>query len=350
MKIEPNTYLDFKDVLIKPKRSTIGSRSEVDIVKNITFLHSRRTWEGVPILASNMDTVGTFEMYRALSKHRMLTVFHKFYSVEDYQGMKDELDPNYYSISTGIGEGDWTKCQTLIALLNPHFITIDVANGYCSRFVDFCLQVRERYPQITIIAGNVATGDMVQELLITARVDVVKCGIGSGSVCSTRLKTGVGVPQLSVCLECAEVANGLGGHIISDGGCTLPSDVCKAFGGGAHMVMLGGALAGHEQSGGEVIEEEGGKRYLMFYGMSSEYCQKKHYGGMDKSYKSSEGKVRKIPYRGDVNETISDIKGGLNSCLTYVGARRLKDLAKCCTFIRVNNQVNTIFDGGRYQL
>lgn len=343
MKIESGTYYDFKDVLIKPKRSDLSSRNEVDLIKTIKFLHSRREWKGVPIIVSNMDTTGTFEMYNVLSKNKVITVFHKHYNLEDYP---DNLDPNYYSLSTGISEQDFVKTESLISRLNPHFLTIDIANGYCSKFVDFCKKVREKYPNLTIIAGNVATGDMVQELLLSAKVDIVKCGIGSGSVCSTRLKTGVGVPQLSVCINCSEVANGLNGHIISDGGCTLPGDVAKAFGAGSHFVMLGGMLAGHDESGGELIEENG-KKYKLFYGMSSKLAQDKHNGGM-KKYRSSEGKVRKIPYKGGVEETILDILGGLRSTGTYIGARRLKDFPKCTTFMEVHQQVNTVFDNVNY--
>jgi GMP reductase len=230
--------------------------------------------------------------------------------------------------------------------LNPYFVVVDVANGYSSKFVDFCTELRKSYPYLTIIAGNVATSDMVQELLISAKVDVVKCGIGSGSVCSTRLKTGVGMPQLSVCGDCAEVANGLGGHIVSDGGCKLAGDIAKALGAGAHFVMMGGMMAGHEESGGETIEENG-KKYKMFYGMSSEYAQDKHNGGMAK-YRSSEGKVRKIPYKGNVETTILDILGGLRSAGTYMGASRVKDFPKCCSFVMVNRQVNEVYSSPEF--
>lgn len=343
MKIETGTYYDFRDVLIRPKRSNLSSRSQVDLNKTITFLHSKRTWTGCPILASNMDTTGTFQMYDVLSRFKMITVFHKHYSLDDYVAKTEVLDPNYYSLSTGIGQEEWNRTKLLIDRLKPYFLTIDVANGYSDSFVHFCQQVRTEYPSLTIFAGNVATGDMVQELLLTAKVDVVKCGIGSGSVCSTRLKTGVGVPQLSVCLECAEVANGLNGHMISDGGCVLPGDLSKAFGAGAHFVMLGGVLAGHDESGGELVKDPDGKQYKLFYGMSSKHAQDKYNGGLQ-SYRSSEGKIRKIPYRGKVEDSILDIMGGIRSTGTYIGAKRLKDFPKCCTFLTVNQQVNTVFD------
>lgn len=240
------------------------------------------------------------------------------------------------------------KTKTLIEKLNPHFLTIDVANGYNEKFVEFCLKVRNTYPKLTIFAGNVVTQEMVQELLITAKVDVIKCGIGSGATCSTRIKTGVGIPQLSANLECAEAANGLDGHIISDGGCTTPGDIAKAFASGAHFVMLGGMLSGHKESGGEILVEND-QKFKLFYGMSSQYAQDKHHGGMC-HYRSSEGKVKKIPYKGLVDGTIRDILGGIRSTGTYIGAERLKDFPKCATFIKVNRQINHVYDHPQYSV
>lgn len=347
MKILPNTFLDFNDVLLLPKRSELSSRSEVDLTRTLHFLHSKRTWTGVPILASNMDTTGTFEMYSTLSKHQLITVFHKHYTLQDYKTFLSTttLNPNYYSLSTGISDTDWEKTKELINLLNPYFLTIDIANGYSHKLGEFCKKVRSFYPNLTIFAGNVVTRDMVLELLLNCGVDVVKVGLGSSSYCSTRLQTGVGVPQLSAALECAEAANGVNGHIISDGGCVVPGDVAKAFGAGSHFIMLGGMLIGHDESGGEVIiDEKTGEKYKLGYGMSSKYAQEKHNGGLA-SYRSSEGKIKKIPYRGPVNDTILDLLGGLRSTGTYIGAKRLKDFPKCATFIQVNRQVNTANDG-----
>lgn len=343
MKIEDGVKYDFNDVLIRPKRSNLSSRSQVDLEREITFLHSKRVWKGVPLLVANMDTTGTFETYRALAPHKMITCLHKHYNVEDYP---TDMDPNYYAVSTGISTTDLQKLDKIIKKINPYFVVVDVANGYSSKFVEFCTYLRSDYPTLTIIAGNVATSDMVQELLISAKVDVVKCGIGSGSVCSTRLKTGVGMPQLSVCAECSEVANGLNGHIVSDGGCQRPGDVAKAFGAGAHFVMMGGMMAGHEESGGETVEENG-KKYKLFYGMSSEHAQNKHSGGMAK-YRSSEGKLRKIPHKGSIDTTIQDVLGGLRSTGTYMGAGRIKDFPKCCTFVMVNRQVNEIYSSTEF--
>ena len=345
MKIENDTKLDFTDVLIKPKRSQLYSRSQVNLERTFTFLNSKRQWSGIPLMVANMDTTGTFEMYYALKDYKIITCLHKHYNIEDYP---EDLDPNYYTLTTGISDSDRQKLDTLIAKLNPYFVVVDIANGYSDKFVHFCANLRKDYPNMTIIAGNVATSDMVQELIISAKVDIVKCGIGGGSVCSTRVKTGVGIPQLSVCGDCSEVANGLDGHIISDGGCKIPGDIAKAFGAGAHFVMLGGMLSGHSESGGDLIEEDG-VNYKMFYGMSSEYAQNKHNGGMA-NYRSSEGKVKKIPFKGNVSDTVQDILGGLRSTGTYMGAGRLKDFPKCCTFVKVNRQLNDVYNGNIFDV
>ena len=348
MKFITEPKLDFEDVLLEPKRSDIASRSDVNIERTISFKHSGRKWTGVPIMTSNMDTTGTIEMYRVLRKYKMITCFHKFYKYDDLKPLydDDELDPNYYMLSTGIREDDWMNTRYMIEAFEPYFLMIDVANGYSTKFIEFCRKVREEYPALTIFAGNVATGDMVQELILYAKVDVVKCGIGSGALCITRTKTGVGVPQLSVCVECSERANGIGGHIISDGGCTTPGDIAKAFCGGAHFVMLGGMFGGHFESGGDTVWEKVNgidTAYKLIYGMSSEYAQNKHYGQMAK-YRSSEGKVRKIKVRGPVENTILDILGGLRSTATYIGTYRLKDFPKCATFIRLNRVLNHSLD------
>ena len=344
MRIENDIKLGFKDVMIRPKRSTLKSRSEVSLTRKFTFLHTQKEWEGIPIMAANMDTVGTFEMASALAKEKLFTAIHKHYSLSDWTTFLKNADPtifNHIAISTGTSEKDAVKLQTI---LKEHpqlqFICIDVANGYSEHFVDFVKETRTKNLDKVIIAGNVVTGEMVEELLL-AGADIIKVGIGPGSVCTTRIKTGVGYPQLSSIIECADAAHGLGGQIISDGGCTIPGDVAKAFGGGADFVMLGGMFAGHEESGGELIQEEG-KKFKLFYGMSSETAMQKHVGGVA-NYRASEGKTVKIKYKGNVIDTIKDLLGGLRSTCTYVGARKLKELTKRTTFIRVQEQHNPIF-------
>lgn len=340
MKIEQDTKLDFKDVLIRPKRSTLKSRSEIDVIREITFKHSNRTWRGVPIITSNMDTVSTFDMYYALSKNKIITCFHKHFNIEDYP---DDLDPNYYMLSTGIHSADIMKLNALIDKLKPYFVCIDVANGYISSVIETVKTLRNKYPDLTIVCGNVVSREMVEELLINGGADVIKIGIGNGSVCTTRLQTGVGMPQLSAVMECADAAHGCGGHIISDGGIVHVGDFSKAFGAGADFVMSGSMFSGHDESGDEYIEENGNK-YKIYYGMSSANAMNKYSGGVA-NYRSSEGKAVKIPYKGPVQDTVDNMLGGIRSTCTYIGACRIKDIAKCTTFMIVNNQVNTIHNG-----
>lgn len=344
MRIENDIKLGFKDVMFRPKRSTLKSRSEVNLEREFTFLHTQKKWKGVPVIAANMDTVGTFEMAAALAKDKIITAVHKHYTVEEWTDfLKDKPDDlyNFIALSTGTGKADEEKIKK-ICERHPkiQFLCIDVANGYSEHFVSFVKQARQNFPDKIIMAGNVVTGEMVEELLL-AGADIIKVGIGPGSVCTTRVKTGVGYPQLSAIIECADAAHGLKGHIIGDGGCKVPGDVAKAFGGGADFVMLGGMFAGHDESGGEMVEENG-KKYRLFYGMSSKTAMDKHSGGVAE-YRASEGKTVKVPYKGPVSETVKDILGGVRSTCTYVGAAELRELSKRTTFIRVQEQENQIF-------
>lgn len=338
-KIEFGTKLDFNNVLIRPKRSTLKSRSDVNLERTFKFKNSSLTWSGVPIMSANMDTTGTFEVYDVLSKYKIITVLHKFYTLNEYKNKKDTLDPEYYAVSSGISDKDYEKLVEIMEIMDCKFICIDIANGYLDGMVSFCKRVREKFPDKIIMAGNVVTREIVEELILEGKVDIVKVGIGPGSACTTRLKTGVGMPQLSAVLECADAAHGVGGHIISDGGITCPGDMAKAFGGGADFVMVGGQFAGHDENPGEIIEEDGKKKKL-FYGMSSEKAQEIHYGSMAK-YRSSEGRVLKIPYKGSLHDTVSDYLGGLRSTCTYINSDCIKHMPRCTTFMQVNQQLNT---------
>lgn len=345
MRIENDLKLGFKDVMIRPKRSTLKSRSQVTLEREFTFLHSDLIWKGIPIMAANMDTVGTFEMAKALAKHKLFTAIHKHYSIEEWRTFakksSEEVLKNI-AVSTGTGKEDSEKVKLILEEFPQiNFICIDVANGYSEFFVNFVQKMRKNHPNKVIIAGNVVTGEMVEELLL-AGADIIKVGIGPGSVCTTRVKTGVGYPQLSAIIECADAAHGMGGQIISDGGCKIPGDLSKAFGGGADFVMLGGMLAGHAESGGELIEKNG-EKFKAFYGMSSETAMNKHAGGVA-NYRASEGKTVEVPFKGNVTNTITDILGGIRSTCTYVGANRLKELTKRTTFIRVQEQENQVYN------
>ena len=343
MRIEQDIKLDYKDVLFKPKRSKLESRRDVDLSRTFKF-HYGNEWTGVPVMASNMDGVGTFAMAKKLQNHKMITVMRKHYTVDDWTKNAKGVKMKYLSVCTGTGviwDPDAPDYATMKAVLAMYpdikFITVDVANAYHENYADFISRLRDEYPDKTIIAGNVISAEMTEELIIKG-ADIVKCGIGPGSVCTTRTMTGVGVPQLSGIIECADAANGIGGHIIADSGCVYPGDVSKAFGAGAHFVMLGGMLAGHDESEGEIVD---GK--IQFYGMSSNAAMAVH-GTRKDGYRGAEGKVVQLPHRGPVDPTVIEILGGLRSTCTYIGAKRIKDMPKCTTFVRCTQQVNQVFN------
>jgi GMP reductase len=372
MRIEHDIKLDYSDVLIRPKRSTLGSRKEVDLFRNYKFRSYRAPYNaagqyedydynGIPIMAANMDGVGTFEMADSLAHNGLFTCLVKTYSVNelvDFFNADEYYRTQRVAYSMGITQADYDKfaevygqCQT-----NIKYVCIDVANGYSTRFRDFVSTMRINYPEIVIIAGNVVTGEMTEELIL-AGADIIKVGIGPGSVCTTRIQTGVGYPQLSAVIECADAAHGLGGHIIADGGCTCPGDVAKAFAAGADFVMLGGMLAGHDEGGGQVITKiyqtneiidtgvfvKEKKHFVQFYGMSSKSANEKHFGGL-KDYRSSEGRTVLVAYKGPVAVTVQDILGGIRSTCTYAGAKTLKQLSKCTTFVRCTQTHNTVYE------
>lgn len=342
MRIEEEIKLDYSDVLFRPKRSTLKSRKDVDLNRKYTFKHSRSSWKGIPIIASNMDGVGEIDVAKKLSSHKLMTALTKQHEINQIGTIyKKNIFFDSIALSCGTSKDSYNRLNLILKKYPKFkFICIDVANGYSENFSNFVSEVRKKYPKKTIIAGNVVTADMTQELVLSG-ADIVKVGIGPGSVCTTRIQTGVGYPQLSAVMECADAAHGLGAHIIADGGCTCPGDVAKGFGAGADFVMLGGMLAGHKEGGGDIIQENGTK-FIEFYGSSSEEANEKHYGGLA-NYRSSEGKKVKIQMKNSLDSTIRDILGGVRSSCTYVGASSLKQLSKCTTFVRVNNQYNDTF-------
>ena len=387
MRIENDVKLDYKDVLIRPKRSTLKSRSQVRLERKFKFRNYeeqfaqpedtvQEDFNGIPIMAANMDGVGTFKMADTLAKQSIFTCLVKTYSVKelveffdiDYFHSPHKHDRSAYTaMSIGTSDEDFDKLNEVYTALSGlsgvlKYVCMDIANGYSDHFAQQVRKVRNTFPHLVIIAGNVVTGEMTEELIL-AGADIVKVGIGPGSVCTTRIQTGVGYPQLSAVIECADAAHGLGGHIIADGGCTCPGDVAKAFAGGADFVMLGGMLAGHDEGGGEVITkyyetnelvyEIGShldkhtkkvetKQFVQFYGMSSDAANTKHFGGL-KDYRSSEGREVLVPYRGPVGATVQDLLGGIRSTCTYAGALKLKQLSKCTTFVQCTQQFNAVY-------
>ncbi len=344
MRIENDVKLDFCDVLIRPKRSEASSRANVDVTQQYKFKGLQEPWAGVPIMAANMDTTGTFQMARALAEFDMQTCLHKHYPVEQlihfFNKATDAIERNcFYTL--GITDHDFAKFEKVFQSTSSiRNVCIDVANGYSAYFVDWVKRFIDKYPTLLIMAGNVTTPEMVQELVMSG-VHIVKVGIGGGSVCTTRIIAGVGYPQLSAIIECADAAHGLGGFICADGGCTTPGEVAKAFGGGADFVMLGKMFSGVDECEGEWIDKEDG-RYLKFYGMSSKEAMNLYCGGVA-PHRAAEGKCTLVKGKGPVSEVAKEILGGLRSACSYVGAMRLKDLSKCTTFVRVNRTHNTIF-------
>ena len=348
MRIETDPKLDFKDVLIRPKRSTLNSRNEVDVRRSFRFYHTGSEWKGFPLIAANMDVTGTLGMAKALGQHGALTALHKHYPAGALAEFFASEDGAHAFYSLGITAHDLEKLEHVKQRAPVGKICLDVANGYSEKFLDTVKQVREANRDAVIMAGNVVTGDMT-EALILAGADIVKIGIGPGSVCTTRRVTGVGYPQLSAIIECADAAHGLKGQVCADGGCTVPGDVAKAYGAGADFVMLGGMLAGHDECDGEIrFEERDGQKIAVgmgFYGMSSEAAMKKHAGGVA-HYRAAEGKSVETPYRGAVASTMGEIMGGLRSMMTYIGATQLKEVPKRTTFVRATSQANNVFGGG----
>ena len=375
MRIENEVLLDYSDVLIRPKRSTLSSRKEVDLERKFTFRNyvpdfpeniEEYHYRGVPIMAANMDGVGTFAMADKLAEGGIFTCLVKTYTadelIEYFDGEWERT--NNVAMSIGTSDHDYYKLVKVKETVGEYlqYVCMDIANGYSEHFAQHVRKVRKEFPNIVIIAGNVVTREMTEELIF-AGADIVKVGIGPGSVCTTRIQTGVGYPQLSAVIECADAAHGLGGHIIADGGCTCPGDVAKAFGAGADFVMLGGLFAGHDEGGGDVItktyltneiDDTGQygdigsqikveKQFVQFYGMSSDAANTKHFGGL-KNYRASEGREVLVPYRGAIANTIQTILGGVRSTCTYVGAINLKQLTKCTTFVRANNQFNRTYE------
>lgn len=349
MRLEQDTKLDFNDVMLRPMTSSLNSRADVDLTRTFNFKHSPKTWTGVPIIAANMDTIGTIAMAKVLQQYQMLTALHKFYTIEQIaeQISLGHLNPYYLAFTTGIREKDFERLERFQQRVNGttwsgvtlskeiNIIMLDVPNGYIQNFVESCIRIRKMFPEHIIMAGNVVTPDITETLIQYAGVDVVKVGIGPGTVCTTRALTGVGYPQISAVMETSNAAHGLAGHIISDGGCRTPGDVAKALCAGADFVMLGGLLSGHDECAGEIVEDSAGNKFMKFYGMSSSEAMNKHYGGVA-SHRAPEGKTILKEYKGPVQNTVLEILGGVRSCATYIGAAKVKEMHKRATFVKVN--------------
>ena len=370
MQIINETQLDFSDVLIKPRRSSIDSRSKVDITREYKFKWCPYVIKGTGIMQANMGTIGNFEVSRKMLDKGLFACLHKHHNID--------ILIKFYKELIKRGDDTWRRCLLGIGLrdngidklrqINKELgiqvgIKFDVPNGYIPQVKDKVIELRKEFPEMFIMVGNVVTGDITEDLILSG-ADCVAVGIGGGSACRTREKTGCGRPQLSTVIECADAAHQVGGMICSDGGITCPGDICKAFGGGADFIMIGGLFAGTDEAEGEIITKwistgeydrvsyDSGyifkphfeeKKFKQFYGMSSTLAQEKFQGGM-KNYRASEGVVIEVPYSGSMDSILEDMLGSIRSMMTYIGAKNLKNIPKQCVFYKVNNQRNHIFD------
>jgi len=360
-RIIEDVKFDFQDVLLMPKRSGLSSRSEVNLFRDYKFKHSKTEYHGIPIIVANMDHTGTMKMHDAVAPHGLSVALHKFYEPTNLIDFFSFSQGAIYTM--GVTDEDYTKFKEvwfgLTETYRPKVVCIDVANGYSHNLARMVGRMREQYHNLVIMAGNVVTGDMVYDLLEKG-ANIVKVGIGPGSLCTTRRVTGVGYPQLSAIMECADAAHGREkGLICADGGITCPGDIAKAFAAGADFVMCGALFAGHQECEGEIlyksfpempairlpekllpkIEAVDIPYAMKFHGMSSREAMLQHYGEQA-GYRAAEGKEVEVPYKGPVENTVREILGGLRSACTYVGATQLKHLPKCATFVKVNRQLN----------
>jgi len=340
MIINADPKLDYSDVLIVPQKSNVKSRKEVCLEVSKTF-NNGTSWSGVPIMAANMSTVGTHKMALVLSEYNIVTCLRKG---GDYYSSFASANPDkekYVSLTLGL-DAESKLFVDSADIKDPTFICVDVANGYMTEFHNFTRKVREKWPKSILIAGNVVTPEGVEELSKVG-VDLVKVGIGSGSMCLTRRVAGVGYPQLSAVLECAQTAEAFGIGIVADGGIIYPGDFAKAYVAGAAFVMAGGMFAGHDECGGEIRHGEHGELRMLHYGMSSKTANEKYNGGLS-DYRASEGRTVEVPYRGSIRNTIQDVFGGLRSACSYVGAFNLPELYLNGKLVKVNRTINNIFE------
>ena len=368
MQIIDSVQLDFSDVLIKPRRSSIDSRSKVDITRNYKFKWCPYTIKGTGIMQANMGTIGNFDVSKKMLDNGLFACLHKYHNVEDliefYTDLIDRGDDTWMRclLAIGLRDNGIEKLRTLNEKLGVQVgIKFDVPNGYIPQVKEKVINLRKEFPDMFIMVGNVVTGDITEDLILSG-ADCVAVGIGPGGQCLTREQTGCGRPQLSAIIECADAAHQVGGMVCGDGGITCPGDLGKAFGAGADFIMIGSMFAGTLEADGDIISKwifngeyepaaDGSgfephlelKEFKQFYGMSSTLAQEKFGNGKPK-YRASEGRVTIVPYVGSIDGVIEELLGGLRSTMTFLGAWKLKNIPKQCTFYKVHNQLNRTYE------
>lgn len=349
MQILDGVKLDFEDVLLCPRRTLATSRKDINLFREFRFYHSPYNLKCIPIIVANMSSVGTIEAARTVTKYGMMCALHKYYDIDTiinfYHECKERrvLDKVWFSF--GIRDKDFDKAVLFNNSLkdekySPNLV-LDSANGHMDKFCITCSKYRDLFKDSIICAGNVVIQEMTSELILHGGVDIVKIGLGSGSACLSRSIAGTGYPQLSACLENSAIAHGLKngdkklGLITSDGGIKQIGDIAKAIAVGSDIVMIGGMFSGYLENAGEwVLDEQGNKKSIKFYGMSSYYAQELF--DEVKDYTASEGEVKEVNYKGSMEVIIKEILGGLRSACSYSGASSLRDLSKCAALVRIN--------------
>ena len=334
-----STACTFDDVLIRPKFSLLESRRDTDLTRTLPGLGTFR----LPVISANMDTITDVAMAQAMRRQGAQACLHRFCSIEAnvamLQACQDESAPVLPWVSVGLGATELERARALQAAGATCFV-VDVAHAAQMGVVRQVQSLRAALGEaVSLVVGNFATGDTVTAFLQHAevRVDAVKVGIGPGSACTTRIKTGVGYPQLSAIQDVVAAVTGQQICVIADGGMRTPGSIAKALGAGATLVMLGGMLAGTDETPGDTVQRDDGtgpSAFKRYRGSAS----KESYGlqGKDASWRTAEGEAFWVPARGPVAQVLQDIEGGLRSALTYVGAANLAQFRDLVHFTRIS--------------
>lgn len=330
--------LTFDDVLISPQFSNIKSRKDVDLTTTISDLTLK-----LPIFSAPMDTVSGPEMNEALYDHGAMGCLHRFMSIEE--NVKQFYESDRKAV-VSVGLNDWERVEALYADGANKFL-LDVANGAQMQVVEWVKQFRAKYKNEWLMVGNFASYNTITDFVVALNenahyVDAWRVGIGPGAACTTRIKTGIGVPQLSAIIDCART----GYDIVADGGIKNAGDVAKALAAGAKAVMLGSMLAGTAESPGDLISRPSKKQPLSCDMLMMDHfksyrgsASKESYEAQGKSqdYISAEGESFLVPYKGPVKDVLKDIEGGLRSSFTYVGAKNLNEFQEKAIFVKITN-------------
>ena len=320
--------LTFDDVLIIPSKSEVRSRRDPKLTSQLTKTKSIET----PILSANMDTITEYDMAFAMHQMGAIGILHRFVTIQEQAQFVAQLKTqgvNHIAASIGVNDDYQERAKALIQA-GANIITIDIAHGHSVLMMDVMKWMKDKFPTVDLIAGNVATPDAVVDL-IEAGADAIKVGIGPGSMCTTRIITGAGVPQLTAIAMCAQAAAPYQVPVIADGGIKTSGDIVKAFAAGASTVMLGSMLSGTIETPGEI--KHGRKQYR---GMASRAAQESWRGGVPTGM-APEGESTYVSVKGHVKDVISELTGGIRSGMSYVNANQLSEIKDKARFIEMSS-------------